>query len=131
MIGAEEKHALTDKLDAVNNAPVPSNATELSSFLGLLDYYRMFLPNVATVLHPLNELLRVMHKWKWNTDCQSAFQKVKDLLTSSSVLAHYDPELTIHLAAEYGIGAVMSQLLPNGRETSISQFLSVSEKNYA
>ncbi len=137
MIDAEGKHALTDKLEAVQNAPVPNNTTELRSFLGLLNYYRMFLPNIATVLHPLNELLQDKRTWKWNFDCQSAFQTAKDLLTSSSVLAHYDPQLPIRLAADasaYGIGAVLSHAYPNGEEKPIafvSRTLTASEKNYA
>ncbi len=137
MIDAEGKHALTDKLEAVQNAPVPNNTTELRSFLGLLNYYRMFLPNIAMVLHPLNELLQDKRTWKWNSDCQSAFQTAKDLLTSSSVLAHYDPQHPIRLAADasaYGIGAVLSHVYPNGEEKPIafvSRTLTASEKNYA
>ena len=137
LIDAEGKHALTDKLDAVKNAPVPRNVPELRSFLGLLNYYRMFLPNIATLLHPLNELLQLKHRWKWTSECQSAFQRAKDLLTSSSVLAHYDPNLPIRLAADasaYGIGAVLSHVLPTGEEKPVafvSRSLSASEKNYA
>ena len=78
----------------------PRNVTELHPFLGILNYYRTLLPNIATVLHSLNELLQVKHKWKWTPQCQSAFQEAKDLLTSSSVLAHYDPNLPIRLAAD-------------------------------
>ena len=137
LIDAEGKHALTDKLDAVRDAPVPRNVTELRSFLGLLNYYRIFLPNIATVLHPLNELLQAKRKWKWTPQCQSAFQEAKDLLTSSAVLAHYDPNLPIRLAADasaYGIGAVLSHMLPTGEEKPVafvSRTLSSSEKNYA
>ena len=64
LIDVEGKHALTDKLDAVKNAPVPRNVPELQSFLGLLNYYSMFLPNIATLLLPLNELLQLKHHWK-------------------------------------------------------------------
>ena len=137
LIDAEGKHTLTDKLDAVKDAPVPRNVTELRSFLGLLNYYRMFLPDIATVLHPLNELLQAKRQWKWTSECQSAFQKAKDLLTSSSVLAHYDTNLPIRLAADasaYGIGAVLSHVLPTGEEKPVafvSRTLSSSEKNYA
>ena len=129
LIDAKGKHALTDKLDAV-----PRNVTELRSFIGLLNYYRIFLPNIATVLHPLNELLQVR---KWTPQCQSAFQEAKDLLTSSSVPAHYDPNLPIHLAADasaHGIGAVLSHMLPTGEEKPVafvSRTLSSSDKNYA
>ena len=70
-------------------------------------------------------------------ECQSVFQSAKDLLTSSSVLAHYDPNLPIRLAADasaYGIGAVLSHVLLTGEEklvAFVSRSLTASEKNYA
>ncbi len=82
------KHAISDKIEAVVNAPIPTNVTELRSFLGLLNYYRSFLPNIATILHPLNQLLQSNIEWKWTRECQHAFEKSKDLLTSSTVLVH-------------------------------------------
>ena len=97
----------------------------------------MFLPNIATLLHLLNELLQLKHRWKWTSEYQSAFRRAKDLLTSSSVLTHCDPNLPIRLAADasaYGIGAVLSHVLPTGKEKPvafISRSLSASEKNYA
>lgn len=64
---------------------------QLRSFLGLLNYYRSFLPNIASVLHPLNELLQANHRWKWSQECAAAFRKAKEMLVTSKVLAHYDP----------------------------------------
>ena len=124
-IDAEGQHPLSDKLEAVREAPVPHNVSELRSFLGLLNYYRTFLPNLATVLHPLNELLQTKRKWKWSSECNSAFQEAKKLLTTSHVLAHYDAKLPICLAADasaYGIGAVISHVMPNGEEKPVAIF---------
>ena len=66
-----------------------SNVTELRSFLGLVNYYGHFLPNVSTVLHPLNRLLRKGVSWL----CQEVFQAIKEMLSSDLVLAQYDPML--------------------------------------
>ena len=57
IIDAEGIHATTEKMDAVMKAPIPCNVSELRSFLGLLNYYGKFLPNLSTILHPLNQLL--------------------------------------------------------------------------
>ena len=46
--------------------PAPQNVQELKSFLGLLNYYGKFIPN-------LNSLLQHNHKWKWSKDCDQAF----------------------------------------------------------
>ena len=51
-------HPTDDKMKAVKDAPLPKNATELRSFLGLMNYYGKFLPNLSSVLAPLYELLK-------------------------------------------------------------------------
>jgi len=55
-IDAQGLNALSEKVEAITKATVPKNITELQSFLGLLNYYQKFLPNIATILKPLNEL---------------------------------------------------------------------------
>ena len=60
---AEGIHALSDKLNSVKNARVLQNVAELRSFLRLMNYYRKSLPNVATILNPLNELLQARRRW--------------------------------------------------------------------
>ena len=57
-VDAEGLHTTTEKLEAITKAPAPKNVRELRSFLGLLNYYGKFLPNLATLLHPLNRLLQ-------------------------------------------------------------------------
>ena len=136
-IDAKGLHATQDKLPAITKAPTPRNVQELRSFLGLLNYYGKFMPNLATLLHPLNNLLRKDATWNWTTECAEAFQKAKETLISSQVLAHYNPYLPIKMAADasaYGVGAVISHMLPNGSEHPIafaSRTLSPSECNYA
>ncbi len=46
------------KVDAIKNAPEPKDVSQLRAFLGMLNYYHRFLPDVATVLEPLHQLLR-------------------------------------------------------------------------
>ena len=49
---------LPQKMEAIMEASSPTNVTELKSYLGLLNYYGKFLPNLATILHPLHDLLQ-------------------------------------------------------------------------
>ena len=51
-------HTTAEKVAAVKLASTPKNQRELHSFLGLVHYYGKFIPNLATLLHPLNELLK-------------------------------------------------------------------------
>ncbi|KAK7901534.1 hypothetical protein WMY93_018303 [Mugilogobius chulae] len=84
-VDAHGLHPLDKKVKAIQEAPAPTNVTELKSFLGLLNYYNKFLPNLATRLAPLHELLRHDVRWKWNKEQEQAFQNAKDLLNTSDV----------------------------------------------
>ena len=119
------------------DAPRPRNVQELRSFLGLLNYYGKFIRNLSSILHPLNNLLRAKQPWCWTEACNRAFQEAKHQLSSAPVLVHYDPELPIRVAGDasaYGIGAVISHLMPDNTEQPIafaSRTLSSAECNYA
>ena len=82
-----------------------------------------FIPNLASLLYPLNQLLKKDCKWRWLRDYSKAFAKAKQKLTSSPVLVHYDAKLPIGLAGDasaYGIGAVISHSFPDGSEKPIA-----------
>ncbi|KAJ8352214.1 hypothetical protein SKAU_G00236900 [Synaphobranchus kaupii] len=81
-------HPSKDKVRAIQEAPAPTNITELQAFLGLFNYYGRFVPQQSTVLAPLYKLLGPDVKWKWTGEQQAAFVKCKELLTSDQVLAH-------------------------------------------
>ena len=135
-VDAQGLHTLPSKVEAILKAPDPRNLQQLRSFLGLLNYYGKFIPNLASIVHPLNHLLQKDAKWAWTSDCAQAFAAAKEVLNSSQVLAHYDPTLPITMAGDasaYGIGSVISHVLPDGSERPIafaSRTLSASEKNY-
>ena len=137
LIDSEGIHATPDKIKAIVEAPIPTNVQQLRSFLGLLNYYRKFLPNLASIIQPLNDLLRKNKRWEWTDECLKAVNTAKQLLTTSKLLTHYNPELPVRLAADtshYGLGAVISHVLPNGEERPIaftSRSLSPSERNYS
>ncbi len=136
-IGQNGIRPLSHKVTAIVNAPTPTNLPELRSFLGLLNYYGKFIPDLSTMVHPLNTLLQADREWIWSSPCEEAFQKAKEALISARVLTHYDPSLPINLAADassYGVGAVISHVCSDGTEKPIafaSRTLSSSEKNYA
>lgn len=137
LIEANGKRPTPEKIAAIKRAPMPTNVQQLRSFLGLLNYYRKFLPNLAAILQPLNDLLQKDKKWSWSAACTEAVNTAKELLTTSNLLTHYDPAKPIKMAADasqYGLGAVISHVFPNGEERPIAfalRSLSRSEKNYS
>ena len=119
-------------------APCPHDVKQLRSFLGMMNYYRKFIPDhLATILKPLTALLQHNVKWAWNSVCDKAFQEAKQLLIAAPVLVHYDPALPMRMAADassHGIGAVILHVFPNGEEKPIayaSRTLSSAECKYA
>ncbi|CAI5689533.1 unnamed protein product [Oreochromis niloticus] len=123
IIDAAGLHKSTEKVRAVMEAPAPADVSQLRSFLGMLNYYGRFIPDLATVLKPLNELLSKEKKWQWTSACESAFQKAKERLASPEILTHYNHELPLCLACDaspYGVGAVLSHVMLHGQEWPIA-----------
>ena len=137
IVDASGIRATPEKVDAILQAPPPTNTTELRAFLGLVNYYGKFVSNLATLLRPLNDLLKSDTKWVWSQECAQAFTETKEKLVSAPVLTHYNPDLPINLATDasaYGVGAVISHVCSDGMERPIafaSRSLTDSERNYA
>lgn len=88
-------------------------------------------------MKPLHELLNKITAWKLTNKCETAFKDVKTALAKSEALAQFDTKLPLRLACDaspYGVGAVVSHVMPSGEERPIafaSRTLSQAESNYA
>ena len=135
-ISAEGLRPTKEKVRAIADAPAPQNVSQLRSFLGLVNYYGKFLPQLSSTLAPLYRLLE-KKRWSWGEAQMEAFRKTKTQLTSPCLLAHYDPEKDLILACDaspYGIGAVLTHRLEDGTERPVafaSRTLAPAEKKYA
>lgn len=118
-------------------APAPTNLSQLRSFIGLMNYYGKFVPNLSSVMSPLYQLLQKKIAWQWGKRQDAAFKQAKELLVSSDVLAHFNPDKELVLscdASPYGIGAVLAQKEEDGTERPISyasRSLAAAEKRYS
>ncbi|KAL0882706.1 hypothetical protein ABMA27_001129 [Loxostege sticticalis] len=125
------------KVEAISNAPLPGDATQLRSFLGLLNYYGKFIPKLSIILQPLHELLKKGVNWNWSTECNIAFNEAKQALTCDRVLAHYEEGRPLVLSVDssaYGLGAVLAHRCPDGSErpvSCVSRTLNEAERNYS
>ena len=136
-IDAEGVHTITRKVDTILKMPTLGDVQQLRSFLGLLHYYGKFIPNLSSLLHPLNELLKSNSPWRWTQKCEDAFRQAKNKLKEAPVLAHYDGTKNLKLATDassYRVGAVIAHTYDDESKRPIayaSRTLSKAEKYYA
>lgn len=125
-----------EKIECIVRFPVPENRKEIQRFLGLCNWYRRFISDFARVATPLTELTRTKNKFRWTTQAEESFLKLKSALVSSPVLAMPDYKMPFAIAcdaSDVAIGAVLTQEL-DGKEHPIcyfSQKLSSSERKYS
>ena len=125
-----------EKVQAINEYPVPKDLSELRRFLGMASYYRRFISGFSDIAHPLNHLLQKNVKFYWDQKCRNAFESIKEQLISSPILGFPDTDRDYSVytdASDVGIGAVLAQVDDNGEERVISfasKAFSGAEKNW-
>ncbi|CAH8679458.1 unnamed protein product [Schistosoma haematobium] len=102
-----------DKVQAIKEYNEPSSLKGLKAFLGLVNFYRRFIPHAAERLRPLTDLLRGNpRRLEMNDSARTAFTEIKTALAQATLLAHPDPSATLSIAVDASdvvIGAVMQQ----------------------
>ncbi|GBP23651.1 Retrovirus-related Pol polyprotein from transposon 17.6 [Eumeta japonica] len=120
-----------DKIEAITKFPLPRTVKETKSFLGLIGYYRKFIPNMSKIIKPLTNLTKKADKFIITDEVKRAFKQSKDLLTNAPILSYPDYNSTFTLttdASDKALGAVLSQ---NQHPISYaSRTLSETERRY-
>ena len=124
-----------EKVKAVQDWEVPTNLTDVRSFLGLCSYYRRFIPQFSSIAKPLTKLTEKNQGFKWGVEQEEAWAVLKQRMLTAPILAYPDPQCEFIVdtdASAYGIGAVLSQI-QNGEERVIaygSRSLTKEERRY-
>ena len=79
-----------EKTDAINKIKHPTNPKTFKSFLGAIQYFAKFIPNLSEKTDNMRQLLKKGTKWNWTDERITDFNKMKQELTSLSCLAHYN-----------------------------------------
>lgn len=125
-----------EKVQAVQNFPIPKSCKDIKSFLGLAGYYRRFIINFSKLMKPLTSLLKKDVPFLWGESQQHAFDTCKEILTTAPILQYPDFSKEFVLttdASVHAIGAILSQG-EVGKDLPIayaSRTLNKSESNYS
>lgn len=128
---------------AIKKFPIPENIKQTRSFLGLCHFFRKFIPRYAEIIAPITDLTRghfesKKSRVKWLSKHTETFKILKEKLTKSPVLKHFNPNLPIVIwtdASKIGIASVLLQI-DEGDEllhpvSYISRRVNVNEEKYS
>ena len=92
--------------------PAPTTPKEIKQFLGLVGYYRKFIPRFADIARPMINLTKQDVSFEWTLQCLTSFEMLKDALITSPVLKYPDPNKSYTLftdASKYAWACVFTQ----------------------
>lgn len=62
-----------EKVKSIKQAPRPTSVKELQAFLGMINYYAQYIPNISNILAPLHQLLKKDSIWEWTSKQERAW----------------------------------------------------------
>lgn len=120
------------KVQAMAKLPTPGNVSDVRTVMGILGYYRCYIPRFSIIAAPINRLTSASEPWawSWSPDCDAAFKALKEALTTEALSRHgvdlrfADPDriFIVHSDSmcEFGLGAVVGQRDDGGAGVSCS-----------
>ena len=90
VIGPDGIKMEEEKVKEVVEWLTPKYVKEVQKFLGLVNYYRRFIEDFASIARPLHDMVKKDKKWDWMEKQEKAFRKLKEQFTKEPVLAALD-----------------------------------------
>lgn len=132
---------LDEKVEAISTYPKPKTIEELRRFLGLINFYRDFLPQQAQKQRELNNLLHNTKKKDktpiiWNEESTQAFELCRQSIKEATLLTHPVPGAEISImtdASNISVGAVLQQRIKDNWQpiAFFSKSLSEAQRKYS
>ncbi|CAM4663841.1 unnamed protein product [Caretta caretta] len=126
------------KVEAIRDWPAPQTKKQVQVFIGIVGYYRRFVPRFSSIATPITELCKKEkpNKVVWTKQCQRALCALKEALVSGPVVVNPDfdkPFMVFTNATDMGLGAVLMQVDEKGgryHTVYLSKKLLPQEQNY-
>lgn len=128
-----------DKVAAIQRFRTPRTTTEVKRLIGLVSYYRIFLPDLSTISSPITALIKNKKKGqpiRWSSEAESAFEKVKQLISNAPILISPNFEKPFFIqtdASAVALGVMLFQV-QDGLEHPVayaSRALTSAEQKYS
>jgi hypothetical protein len=119
------------KVVAILEMPNPIDVHSLRSFIGLCNYYKIYIQDFNTIIHPLYALLKKDVAWTWCEEAHKAFNTFKEKLSEFPILRKPDFSKVFILHTNWsalGIGAILGQLDEKGKEYVIAYAIRSNNK---
>ena len=104
------------KIKAVMSFPVPTTLRQVQQFAGLANYYRSFVQNYSEIASPLYQLTKKDAIFEWNEKCQTAFDTLKERITSQPILRAFNLKLECKLQTDASALGIWSNPFAKGRK---------------
>ena len=101
-----------EKIKSIMEWPIPKDVADISSFMGIIGYYRRFIEGFSKIAYQITSLQKKGIRFTWSQKCQDNFDKLKGLLTTTPILrvAYPDKYFTVFMdARKKGLGGVLTQ----------------------
>jgi hypothetical protein len=111
------------KVIAILEMPNPIDVHTLKSFIRLYNYYRIYVQDFSTIIHPLYALLKKDVAWTWSEEAREAFNTLKEKLLEFPIMRRPNFSMVFILHTNwsvFGIGAILGQLDEEGKEYVIA-----------
>jgi hypothetical protein len=113
-VGSKGLGPTKELLDKIQQVQAPTTKKQLRSFLGLVGYYRAFVPNFAAIAVPLTDLTRKgsPNSLDWGEAHARAFESLKRYVANPPILRLPDVSKPFILQTDAscdGIGAILLQ----------------------
>ena len=121
-----------EKIKAIVRMEPPKDVKEVQRFNGMVNYLARFMPNLSEKIEPLRRLTNKDAEWSWEKEQKEAFEKIKELVTSSQVLGYYSQSKPLYLQCDASQSGLGCALLQEGRPICYaSRALTPAETKYA
>ena len=100
------------KVQGISGRLKPTNLKQLRSYLGAVNQFNKFFPNLATICFPFRTLLKKDTNLEWKNEQEKAFEQVNNEIKKGTELNHFKRDCPLRIicdASKSGLGAVLQQ----------------------